>query len=213
MTTTKSVLATLLVLASSTAAFAQPLVRDHREAPVQTVAVRDHRPASSYRDHQNFGHDRDHDGDRDWGRDHGRPVIVTPAPVVVQQPIDACANTRIGATASAYTGPVGAASAWGYWVNLTQPTMIGRGSEQITVGAAQGRFGTIQLVADGGGTYVKQVVVEFANGKYQTVALNQELDGRNPSLTIDLNGGKRAIARIIVEGTSGYGARYSIRAA
>ena len=70
MTTTKSVLATLLVLASSTAAFARPMVRDHREAPVQTVSIRDHRTASSYRDHQNFGRgDGPTWGDRDGDRD------------------------------------------------------------------------------------------------------------------------------------------------
>jgi hypothetical protein len=66
MTTTKSVLATLLVLGSSTAAFAKPIVRDHREA-AQTVAVRDHRTASSYRDRQNFGRGGDRDGGATWG--------------------------------------------------------------------------------------------------------------------------------------------------
>ena len=212
MTTTKSVLATLLVLGSSTAAFAKPIVRDHREA-AQTVAVRDHRTASSYRDRENFGRDRDHDGDRDWDRDHGRPVIVTPAPVVVEQPIDTCATTRIGAKASVYVGPVGTASSWGGWINLTQPSMIAHGFEQVSVGASQGRFAELQLVADSGATYVNQVVVQFANGQYQTVALHQQLDGSNPTLTIDLDGGQRNIQRILVEGSSGYGARYSIRAA
>lgn len=202
---TKSLLATLLVLGSSTAALAQPAVRDHRDGYSDRANVRDRSVVgdrSNLRDHRNDGWDRDRDRER---------LIV--APVIVTPPVDACANVRVGAKASAYTGPVGLASRWGGWALLAEPTMIGSGSEQITVGKDHGKFTQLQLVANSGSTYISQVVVEFGNGKYQTVALNQQLDAGNPALTIDLKGNRRAISRIIVEGTSSYGARYSVRAA
>lgn len=216
---TKSLLATLLVLGSSTAALAKPVVRDHREGAWQVTNDRDHRTASSYRDRQNFGRSGDRNDNRSWGdrdgdRDRDRGGVVAAPPVVIAPvAVDTSANVRIGAKASVYTGPIGTAPSWGGWVELVQPTMIARGFEQIGMGRSYGTFSELQLVANRGDTKITQVVVQFADGQYQSVPLYQELDGGNPTITIDLAGGRRAIQRILVEGSSGYGARYSIRAA
>jgi hypothetical protein len=192
---TKSLLAALLVLGSSTAALAKPAPR--KKVVVKSrVVVRDHRrpapePAPRVRDH------------RGW---------FLP-PIVARPPVDTCSNVRIGATASVYTGPLGVAAPWGEWTALTQPTMIARGSEQIAIGKGNGRFTQLRLVANSGSTYISQVVVQFGNGKYQTVAVNRSITAGSP-LAIDLKGQKgRAVTQIIVQGSSGYGARYSILAA
>jgi hypothetical protein len=74
---------------------------------------------------------------------------------------------------------------------------------QINVGAQLGRFGTLQINATGGRTVVRKVYVQFANGQEQIVRnLNRTLTG-NESLTLDLDGGRRALQRVIVYGSLG----------
>jgi hypothetical protein len=74
---------------------------------------------------------------------------------------------------------------------------------QINVGAQLGRFGTLQINETGGRTMVRQVYVQFADGQVQFVRnLNRTLTG-NESLTLDLDGGRRAIKRVIVYGGLG----------
>ena len=73
----------------------------------------------------------------------------------------------------------------------------------INVGAQLGRFGTLQINATGGRTVVRKVYVQFANGQEQIVRnLDRTLTG-NESLTLDLDGGRRAIKRVIVYGAFG----------
>src|SRR5262245_32079098 len=43
------------------------------------------------------------------------------------------------------------------------------GRTSITVGARAGRFDTLQISADGGRTFVKQVYIQFENGQEQIV--------------------------------------------
>jgi len=71
----------------------------------------------------------------------------------------------------------------------------------ITVGAQAGLFGKLELNADGGRTFIKQVYVQFADGQEQVIRnLDRTLTG-NESLTLDLDGNRRAIRRIVVYGT------------
>jgi hypothetical protein len=70
----------------------------------------------------------------------------------------------------------------------------------ITVGSQLGRFSTLQISAAGGRTFIQQVYVDFGNGQEQIVRnIDRTLVG-NESLTIDLDGGRRAIRRIVVYG-------------
>jgi hypothetical protein len=75
------------------------------------------------------------------------------------------------------------------------------GRRFITVGDQAGRFGTLQINAAGGRTFIKQVYVQFDNGQEQVVRnLDRTLTG-DDSLTLDLDGGRRGIRRIVVYGT------------
>jgi hypothetical protein len=70
----------------------------------------------------------------------------------------------------------------------------------ITVGSQAGRFQTLQISASGGRTFIQQVYVQFDNGQEQVMRnLDRTLVG-NQSLTLDLDGGRRGIRRIVVYG-------------
>ena len=77
-----------------------------------------------------------------------------------------------------------------------------QGRKFITVGARAGRFGTLQIRAEGGQTFIKQVYVQFADGQEQVIRdLDRTLVG-DQGVAIDLDGGRRAIRRIVVYGSS-----------
>jgi hypothetical protein len=70
----------------------------------------------------------------------------------------------------------------------------------IKVGPQQGRFSTLQISAARGRTFIKQVYIEFDNGQEQVIRnLDRTLVG-NQTLTLDLDGNRRNIARIVVYG-------------
>ena len=74
------------------------------------------------------------------------------------------------------------------------------GRKFITVGAQAGTFSKIELSGAGGRTFIKQVYVQFDNGQQQVLRnLDRTLVG-NECLTIDLDGGRRTIRRIVVYG-------------
>lgn len=74
------------------------------------------------------------------------------------------------------------------------------GRKFITVGAQAGRFETLQISAAGGRTFLQQVYVQFDNGQEQVIRdLDRTLTG-NESITLDLDGGRRGIRRIVVYG-------------
>jgi hypothetical protein len=92
----------------------------------------------------------------------------------------------------------------------------GDGRTFITVGSQMGRFGSLQLTAAAGRTFIKQVYVQFDNGESQVIRnLNRTLIG-NQTLTLDLDGNRRAIRRIVVYGNDlplSYGNQYGWRRA
>lgn len=78
----------------------------------------------------------------------------------------------------------------------------GNGQTIINAGAQLGRFGTLQITATSGRVFVRQVYVQFADGERQIVRnLDRTLTG-GERLTLDLDGGRRAIRRIVVSGSS-----------
>ena len=86
-------------------------------------------------------------------------------------------------------------------------SFAGDGRKFITVGAQAGQFETLQISAAGGRTFLQQVYVQFANGQEQVIRnLDRTLIG-NESVTLDLDGGRRAIRRIVVYGNDGAAGR------
>jgi len=76
------------------------------------------------------------------------------------------------------------------------------GRKFITVGAQAGTFGKLELSGAAGRTYIKQVYVQFDNGQEQIVRnVDRTLSG-SECLTLDLDGNRRAIKRIVVYGTN-----------
>ncbi len=72
------------------------------------------------------------------------------------------------------------------------------GRKFITVGSQAGRFQTLKISASAGRTFIQQVYVQFDNGQEQVIRnVDRTLFG-NQSLTVDLDGGRRAIKRIVV---------------
>lgn len=70
----------------------------------------------------------------------------------------------------------------------------------ITVGAQQGRFETLQISGASGRTLIKQVYVQFDNGQEQVIRNLDRTLYANQSLSLDLDGNRRGIARIVVYG-------------
>ena len=78
-----------------------------------------------------------------------------------------------------------------------------QGRAFITVGDEAGRFGSLQISGAGGRTFIKQVYVQFDNGQEQVIRdLNRTLVG-GESVTLDLDGNRRGIRRIVVYGADG----------
>ena len=85
-------------------------------------------------------------------------------------------------------------------VTLASGIRLSGGRTFITVGAQQGRFGTLQISGATGRTLIQQVYVQFENGQSQVIRnLNRTLYA-NQSMTLDLDGNRRGIARIVVYG-------------
>jgi hypothetical protein len=80
--------------------------------------------------------------------------------------------------------------------------LASNGRTFIAVANQARTFATLQITAAGGRTFIKQVTVEFANGQRQVMRnLDRTLAG-NDSLTLDLDGGRRNISRIVVYGNA-----------
>lgn len=86
----------------------------------------------------------------------------------------------------------------------------GDGRTFLAVGLDKGRFTTVRLDGFTGRTLIQQVAIEFEGGQVQVVrSLDRVLDGSRP-LMLDLDGGARRIARVVVYGKpmAGYGYGY-----
>ena len=83
----------------------------------------------------------------------------------------------------------------------------GDGRTPISVGIQVGRFNTLQITGASGRTFIQQVWVQFENGQEQVVRNIDRYLGNGQTLTLDLDGNRRAIRRIMVYG-NGIGGRW-----
>ena len=133
--------------------------------------------------------------------------MAAPAVTVVRdhRAIDANCETPV-ATQPVYAPPAQPAYHTG-WRRL-QPVTLASGLRfgnldrtAITVGSQAGRFGSLQISATGGTNTIKLINIVFADGTHQTVRnVNRTLTG-NQSMTLDLDGDRRAIHDITVYGS------------
>ena len=184
----------------------QPSIRDHRDGggraeqrPVGhgPVAV-DHRNDRGRDNNRDNGRDNGRDSDRGHDRDRDRPIVVTPAPVVV--------NYNPGYRVDpGYTYQPQA-------IQVLGSTELDQGSIAIDTTDALTGATDLQLFSTGSGsTYVSQVVLYSADGSYQVVKLDTILSAENPSAAVALgNGG--AIVKVVVDGQSNWGGSIAISA-
>ena len=85
-------------------------------------------------------------------------------------------------------------------VTLASGMRFNGGRTFITVGAQQGRFEKLQISGATGRTLIKQVYVQFDNGQSQVIRNLDRTLFASQSLTLDLDGNRRSIARIVVYG-------------
>jgi len=74
------------------------------------------------------------------------------------------------------------------------------GRRFITVGAQAGTFSKIEISGAGGRTFIKQVYVQFDNGQEQAIRNVDRTLANGERVTLDLDGDRRAIRRIVVYG-------------
>jgi len=176
----KAIIASL-VLGSSSLAVAAPavtVVRDHRdpvEAPVAAqVYVRPAQPVYT----------------------PAQPVYTPAQPVYTRPAVQPVAYPRPAAQDPRWRAPVAyrpVTLASGLrFANLDRAT--------INVGRQAGLFGSLQISATSGSNLIKLVNIVFADGSHQTVRnVDRTLIG-NQSMTLDLDGDRRAIRSITVYG-------------
>ena len=211
-------LITTLILGSSSAAMAKPVVTFSGSASVSVGSdstVRDHRSARPIvRDHRDLDcHD----------------PIVAPAPVKYQpvRPLPprelwfAPTNTEIGGSGSLYIGSFGRSTVSPHhrylrapsWFQLTEATRIDSGREFFKLKGQGGYFTKLHLKNLGGRTDIAQVGIEYkVNGRVftQKVVFGGLLT--SAGLTINLDHDSRTITRIVVYGESGRGSAYQMLA-
>ena len=95
-------------------------------------------------------------------------------------------------------------------VTLASNMKLAAGRASVAVGAQAGRFDTLKLTAATGRTLIKQVYVQFDNGRWQAMKNLDQTLGGNQTLTLDLDGNRRAIRRVIVLGDAlGFNRRWA----
>lgn len=180
--TMKAILASL-ILGSSTIAMASPTAPGVTVTSVSygDTAIRDHRapaPVQTY-----YGDDDDDDA--------YRAPIAQPAPNAIYWRTGNAYNRR-------WMPPVYRP------VTLAAGLRLPANSQtEIHVGSQVGAFTTLKLDAAGGRSFIRKIMIEFENGQKQILGdVNRTLTG-NDCLTIDLDGGRRQINRVIVYGALG----------
>jgi hypothetical protein len=108
-------------------------------------------------------------------------------------------NWRTGLRPRVYLYGVDNVQRTGSWEFLGQAQVDGlRDHDVITVGRNEGRFRNMQIRVAGAPILFERVVVHYANGANEAVALRYRIPAGGHSRSIDLRGGDRAISRVEV---------------
>jgi hypothetical protein len=179
----------VLILGSSTAALAAPVGREHRaverehghgrvEAPVVREHVRIERPVVRERARFERPVWREHERVERVER-FERPIVREhwTRPYVYEQP-------TVYVAPQIYTAPM---------------TPFVNGVMSISLGGVTG--GAIELSANGGASFVEQVVIAYSDGRTQAVAVGRELDGGTPTLDLATDGSPVAAVTIYGSGS------------
>jgi len=96
------------------------------------------------------------------------------------------------------------------WVTLAEHNSVDGNRQFINV-RGQDAFRKIRIEASGGAPVIKQVAIEFSDdrGNAQVVRMDARLSA-GQGQTIDLNGGRRPVQRIIVYTEPQFGGSYSV---
>jgi hypothetical protein len=99
-----------------------------------------------------------------------------------------------------------------HWTALSGSLQLQKGKyDYVRVGAQAGSFTTLELKNLSGKNDIKQMTIDFADGRSQVVRLDKTLDGRDPVLTVDLAGTHgRQIQRIVIAGQSTHAGSYEL---
>ena len=99
------------------------------------------------------------------------------------------------------------------WVTLGSVNHIADGEMSFWMGRTMNdRFSTLKLKSSAGKSLIQRVLIQFANGRTQTVDVNQYLNASNPTITIDLQGRERAISKVTVIGRNARQSSFSVLA-
>jgi hypothetical protein len=129
-----------------------------------------------------------------------RPVAPNYQPTPVYQPYR---------PAPVYRAPAHRSS----WVTLGSVNHIANGEMSFWMGRTMNeRFSTLKLKSGAGKSLIQRVLIQFANGRTQTVDVNQYLNASNPTITIDLQGRERAISKVTVIGRNARQSSFSVLA-
>ena len=98
------------------------------------------------------------------------------------------------------------------WLTLGTVNQIIDGDMAFYVGHRTSKLSTLKLQNLTGKTLVQRVLIQFANGRTQTVELNQYLMASSPTLTIDVQGEARSVTKVTVVGRNARQSAYSLLA-
>lgn len=98
------------------------------------------------------------------------------------------------------------------WLTLGTVNQIIDGEMPFAVRSYNAKLSTLKLQNLSGKTLVNRVLIQFANGRTQTVELNQYLMAGSPTLTIDLKGESRNVTKVTVVGRNARQSAYSVLA-
>lgn len=98
------------------------------------------------------------------------------------------------------------------WLALSAPERLERGGDVFDLRYQRERFSQLRLQNQIGRTLVRHIEIVFANGERQHVHVDRVLDGNYAMVNIQLDGGSRRIAHVIVDGRSQRGSSYQLYA-
>jgi hypothetical protein len=86
------------------------------------------------------------------------------------------------------------------WVALSTPTMLHEGRNAIKL-ATPSRYSQLRLQATAGRSYISSIIVRFADGTRQEIAVNQMIDARSPMLNLSISS-RASVDRVVIKGST-----------